>query len=98
MRPLPSFCLVCGEFGIPGIFLILSARYPYIGTKTLRHQFATHLGKVSFARQSNIDSREQKRHIELLHVKLFPVALVTGPPGRVSRQKDLCCLRSEDST
>ena len=31
--------------------------------------------------------REQKRHIKLLHIKLFPVAPVTGPPGRVSGQK-----------
>ena len=42
--------------------------------------------------------REQKRHIKLLHIKLFPVAPVTGPPGRVSGQKDLCSLGSEDST
>ena len=42
--------------------------------------------------------REQKRHIKLLHIKLFPVAPVTGPPGRVPGQKDLCSLRSEDST
>ena len=42
--------------------------------------------------------REQKRHIKLLHIKLFPVAPVTGPPGRVSGQKDLCYLGSEDST
>ena len=42
--------------------------------------------------------REQKRHIKLLHIKLVPVAPVTGPPGRVSRQKDLCYLGSEDST
>ena len=44
--------------------------------------------------------RERKRHIKLLHIKLllFPVAPVTGPPGRVSRQKDLCSLGSEDST
>ena len=45
---------------------------------------------------SSID-REQKRHIKLLHIKLFPVGLVTGPPGRVSGQKDLC-MGSEDST
>ena len=44
------------------------------------------------------DFREQKRHIKLLHIKLFPVAPVTGPPGRVSGQKDLCSLGSEDST
>ena len=37
-------------------------------------------------------------HIKLLHIKLFPVAPVTGPPGRVSGQKDLCSLGSEDST
>ena len=43
-------------------------------------------------------TREQKRHIKLLHIKLFPVAPVTGPPGRVSGQKDLCSLGSEDST
>ena len=43
-------------------------------------------------------SREQKRHIKLLHIKLFPVTLVTGPPGRASGQKDLCALGSEDST
>ena len=43
-------------------------------------------------------SREQKRHIKLLHIKLFPVGLVTGPPGRVSGQKDLCSLGSEDGT
>ena len=43
-------------------------------------------------------AREQKRHIKLLHIKLFPVAPVTGPPGRVSGQKDLCSLGSEDST
>ena len=42
--------------------------------------------------------REQRRHIKCLHIKLFPVALVTGPPGRVSGQKDLCSLGSEDST
>ena len=42
--------------------------------------------------------REQKRHIKLLHIKLFPVAPVTSPPGRVSGQKDLCSLGSEDST
>ena len=30
------------------------------------------------------------------HIKLFPVAPVTGPGGRVSGQKDLCSLRSED--
>ena len=42
--------------------------------------------------------RKQKRHIKLLHIKLFPVAPVTGPPGRVSGQKDLCSLGSEDST
>ena len=42
--------------------------------------------------------REQKRHIRLLHINLFRVAPVTGPPGRVSRQKDLCSLGSEDST
>ena len=41
---------------------------------------------------------EQKRHIKLLHIKLFAVAPVTGPPGRVSGQKDLCSLGSEDST
>ena len=34
--------------------------------------------------------REQKRHIKLLHIELFPVAPVSGPPGRVSGQKDLC--------
>ena len=44
------------------------------------------------------ENREQKRHIKLLHIKLFPVAPVTGPPGRVSGQKDLCSLISEDST
>ena len=44
------------------------------------------------------NSREQKRHIKLLHMKLFPVAPVTGPPGQVSGQKDLCSLGSEDST
>ena len=42
--------------------------------------------------------REQKRHIKLSHIELFPVALVTGPPGRVFGQKDLCSLGSEDST
>ena len=35
---------------------------------------------------------EQKRHIKLLHIKLFPVAPVTGPPGRVSGQKDFMFL------
>ena len=43
-------------------------------------------------------AREQKRHIKLFHIKLFPLTPVTGPPGRVSRQKDLCSLNSEDST
>ena len=42
-------------------------------------------------------TREQKRHIKLLHLKLLPVAPVAGPPGRVSGQKDLCSLGSEDS-
>ena len=42
--------------------------------------------------------REQKRHIKLFHIKLCPVTPVTGPPGRVSGQKDLCSLGSEDST
>ena len=42
--------------------------------------------------------REQKRHIKLWHIKLCPVTSVTGPPGRVSGQKDLCSLGSEDST
>ena len=46
----------------------------------------------------NTQVREQKRHIKLLHLKLFPVAPVTGPPGRVSGQKDLCSLGSDDST
>ena len=45
-----------------------------------------------------ISYREQKRHIKLFHIKLFPVAPVTGPPGRVSGRKDLCSLGSEDST
>ena len=40
----------------------------------------------------------EKSHIKLLHIKLFRVAPVTGPPGRVSGQEDLCCLGSEDST
>ena len=40
----------------------------------------------------------KKRHIKRLHIKLFPVAPVTGPPGRVSGQNDLCSLGSEDST
>ena len=31
--------------------------------------------------------REQKRHIKLLHIKLFPVAPVTGAPGQASGQK-----------
>ena len=43
-------------------------------------------------------SREQKRHIKLLHIKLCPVGPVTGPPSRVSGQKDVCSLGSEDST
>ena len=43
-------------------------------------------------------NREQKRHIKLWHTKLCPVTLVTGSPGRVSGQKDLCSLGSEDST
>ena len=43
-------------------------------------------------------TREQKRHIKLWHIKLCPVTSVTGPPGRVSGQKDLCSLGSEDST
>ena len=57
----------------------------------------------AYARIENEESSqpevwEQKRHIKLLHIKLFPAALVTGPPGRVSGQKDLCSLGSEDST
>ena len=47
---------------------------------------------------ANSRNREQKRHIKLLHIKLLPVAPVTGPPGRVSGQKDLCSLGSDDST
>ena len=43
-------------------------------------------------------SGEQKRHVKLLHIKLFAAAPVTGPPDRVSGQKDLCSLGSEDST
>ena len=42
-------------------------------------------------------SREQNRHIKLLHIKLLPLAPVTDPPGRVFGQKDLCSLGSEDS-
>ena len=42
--------------------------------------------------------REQKRHIKLLHIKLFPVGPVTGPPGRVSGQNNLCSLGSADRT
>ena len=34
----------------------------------------------------------------LLHINLFLLAPVTGPPGRVSGQKDLCSLVSEDRT
>ena len=45
-----------------------------------------------------IHYREQRRHIKLFHIKLFPVGPVTGPPGRGSGQKDLCSLGSEDST
>ena len=40
----------------------------------------------------------RKRDIKLWHIKLCPVTSVTGPPGRVSGQKDLCSLGSEDST
>ena len=43
--------------------------------------------------------REKKRHIRLLHIKLFFVTPgVTGLPGRVPGRKDLCSLGSEDST
>ena len=41
---------------------------------------------------------EQTRHIKAYHIKLCPVILVTGLPGRVSGQRDLCCLSPEDRT
>ena len=42
--------------------------------------------------------RVQKRHIKLCHTKLCPVTPVTGLPGRVPGQRDLCSLGSDDST
>ena len=42
--------------------------------------------------------REHTRHIKFLHMKLSPVNPVTGLPGRVPGQKDVCSLGSEDST
>ena len=42
--------------------------------------------------------KDQKRHMKLWHVKLSPVTTVTGLPGRVPGQQDLCSLRSENST
>ena len=42
---------------------------------------------------SELTCWKKKRHIKLLHIQLFPVAPVTGPPGRVSGHKDLCSLR-----
>ena len=41
--------------------------------------------------------REEKRHIKLWHIKLFPVTPVTGP-GRVPGHKNVWSLGFEDST
>ena len=66
--------------------------------KESENEFLGALGPGAQKVENGVENREQKRHIKLSHIKLFPVAPVTGPPGRVSRQKDLCCLGSEDST
>ena len=69
-------------------------------------------GAVSFCRRAalimlwpvvpfRMETRQwgaEKAHKNFFHIKLCPVTPVTGLPGRVSGQKDLCSLGSEDST
>ena len=43
-------------------------------------------------------SRNKQQHLEIEHMELCPVALVTSPPGRAPREKDLCSLGSKEST